>query len=656
MKYTRLFFFFALVLFLLPQQSCSQTYATKKSAEGKAKRIFDRGKEYRKNNHTDKAIKDFNSVIAMQPDFIDAYLQLAGIQVNQKNWAAAKVNLQKAVELDPTYDKKALFYLGLANWETDNFEEAAQHFEQFASTYTSQRNDLQQQAKQYARNSAFAATAIKNPVPFQPVALPPSINTNAPEYLPSITAEGNTLIFTRRAGRQEDVFSSDYKNGAWQTATPIENINTEENEGSSYIAANGQLIVFNRCSDRSGYGGCDLYFSEKKNGTWTQPENMGQPINTKGWEAQPSLSADGQLLYFSSNREGGKGGRDIWLTYRRASGRWAKPINLGTNVNTTSDDESPFYHPDGNTLYFMSTGHPGMGGYDLFLSRRTADGNWGAAENLGYPINTKGNEGALFVTLDGRTAFFTNDGLKLDEAAKDLRNSNKQPDLFTFDLPPAARANPVTYLKATVKDASTQKRLPEATIELIELASGTIMSTSTTDAKGNFLTCIPLGKDYALNVNKTHYLFHSENFALSETATKEEPYLLKINLQAIPEKEDVVTIEKPKPIILKNVFFESGAATLKSTSLVELDRLHNLLVENPNLNIQINGHTDNVGSDSDNLRLSTNRAKAVQDYLIEKGIASNRLKYKGFGENQPIVSNDTKVGKRNNRRTEFVLF
>jgi len=363
------------------------------------------------------------------------------------------------------------------------------------------------------------------------------------------------------------------------------------------------------------------------------------------------------LLYFSSNREGGKGGRDIWLTYRRASGRWAKPINLGTNVNTTADDESPFYHPDGNTLYFMSTGHPGMGGYDLFLSRRTADGNWGTAENLGYPINTKGNEGALFVTLDGRTAFFTNDGLKLDAAAKDLRNAKNQPDLFTFDLPPAARANPVTYLKATVKDASTQKRLPEATIELIELATGTILSTSTTDTKGNFLTCIPLGKDYALNVNKTNYLFHSENFALSETATQEEPYLLKINLQAIPEKEVVVTdIEKPKPIILKNVFFESGAATLKSTSLVELNRLHSLLVENPNLNIQINGHTDNVGTDSDNLRLSTNRAKAVQDYLIEKGIAPNRLKYKGFGENQPIDTNDTATGKRNNRRTEFVLF
>jgi len=152
------------------------------------------------------------------------------------------------------------------------------------------------------------------------------------------------------------------------------------------IKMNGQLIVFNRCSDRSGYGGCDLYFSEKKNGTWTKPKNMGQPVNTKGWEAQPSLSADGQLLYFSSNREGGKGGRDIWLTYRKKSGKWAKPINLDTTINTPADDESPFYHPDGNTLYFMSTGHPGMGGYDLFLSRRTAAGNWGAAENLGYPI------------------------------------------------------------------------------------------------------------------------------------------------------------------------------------------------------------------------------------------------------------------------------
>ncbi|MEM1119933.1 MAG: OmpA family protein, partial [Bacteroidota bacterium] len=311
-----------------------------------------------------------------------------------------------------------------------------------------------------------------------------------------------------------------------------------------------------------------------------------------------------------------------------------------------------FFHPDGKTLYFMSTGHQGMGGYDLFVARKGVEGKWKSPQNLGYPINTKGNEGALFITLDGQTAYFTKDGLPEDDLAK--ITARKQPDIFTFEMPVALRPTPVTYVKATVKDATTTEKLANASVEVIDLATNETIATSKTDRLGSFLACLPMGGNYALNVNKEKYFFHSENFELIETSTSQEPFLLKIKLQPIPIADVADKPVKTEPIILKNVFFESGSAELKTISLIELNKLKTFLEDNGQLHIQINGHTDNVGTDADNLKLSENRAKSVVDYLIEEGITTARISYKGFGESQPIDSNDTDEGRKNNRRTEFI--
>ncbi|MBK7408545.1 MAG: OmpA family protein [Saprospirales bacterium] len=376
---------------------------------------------------------------------------------------------------------------------------------------------------------------------------------------------------------------------------------------------------------------------------------MGEPVNTGAWESQPSLSGDGKSLYFASDRIDGKGGKDIWVSYRSADGSWGAPQNLGDTINTSKDEQGPFIHPDGQTLYFMSDGHPGMGSADIFFSRRTPGGPWQTPVNMGYPINSKSAEGLLVVSIDGKTAYFASNRSDLNPTTSYGKPTY---DLYSFELYEAARPAPVTYVKAVVRDADT--RLPlEAVAEFLDLETGQIAAGATTDKDGQFLVVLPAGKNYALNVSKPKYLFFSEHFELKEPASVEKPFLLEIELQPISQNGAPV---EEKAIVLKNVFFESGSALLLPESKGELEKLRNLLEENPGLRIQINGHTDNVGSEADNQSLSEQRAKAVYSYLADKGIDRLRLRFKGFGESRPVDTNETEEGRQHNRRTEFTVF
>jgi outer membrane protein OmpA-like peptidoglycan-associated protein len=400
-------------------------------------------------------------------------------------------------------------------------------------------------------------------------------------------------------------------------------------------------------NDRSG--NFDLYYARQENGSWQDPERLPAPVNTGGFESQPTLSADGNLLLFVSDREGGFGRLDLWATRRNPDGSWRDPQNLGDMINTPLNEQAPFFHPDGQTLYFMSKGHPGMGQYDLFLARLKPDGSWGRPHNLGYPINTANNEGALIVSLDGKTAYFDTDQLGPTARTQEMGNA----DLYTFDLYPEARPQPATYVEATVRDAATKRPL-QAKLEFVRLNTQKIHQQGQTDERGQFLVVLPMGQDYALNVSKEGYLFHSENFALSEPTDLTEPYQLIIELRPVPETD--ISVEKPSaPVVLRNVFFASGSAELKQESIPELNQLKSFLEDNPERGIIINGHTDNVGEEADNLALSEARAKAVRDYLASHGINPIRLGYKGYGESRPVATNETPEGRALNRRTEFEI-
>ena len=646
MKYS----FFIGFLLLLAFPALSQTtYTTVKTTNPKSAKNYDHAITMIELGQLEEAHKLLRRAIDGDSLFVDAYIQTAGVRHDQGFLAEAELLFERALQLAPAYRKSVWLQLGLTEWKQDKFDQAEDHFKMYLSLEPTNQQDIAL-AETYLQRCSFSAAAMRNPVPFEPRKLGPGVNSENDEYLPSLTADGETLIFTRVTGNDENFFlSRPSPEGVWTTATPIDRVNTPQNEGAQTVSPDGKLLIFTACNRQGGAGRCDLYMTQYTNGQWSEVQNIGEPVNSGAWESQPSLSGDGNALFFASDRRGGKGGKDLWVSYRQADGTWGMPQNLGDSLNTREDEQGPFIHPDGQTLYFMSEGHPGMGGADIFFSRKRPDGTWGKPVNMGYPINSKSDEGLLVVSLDGKTAYFASNRPDLNPT---LGFGRPTYDIFTFDLYEAARPSPVTYVKAIVRDAISGQPL-QATAEIIDLQTGLTASSSATGKEGEFLIVLPTGKNYALNVSRPKYLFYSDHFELKEPSSAEKPYLLEIGLQPIPGN-GVAT--EGKAIVLKNVFFAFGSAALLPESIAELEKLKKLLADNPGLRIQINGHTDNVGSDEANQVLSQQRAKAVYSYLAEQGIDKTRLRFKGFGETLPVDTNDTDEGRQNNRRTEFVVF
>jgi outer membrane protein OmpA-like peptidoglycan-associated protein len=633
----------------------SQNYTTKKTASPKALKAYNEGIQNNLQTQFEKALKSFGEALKIDANFIEAQIQEAAMYYKLGMLSNAEKAFEKVEKLDPNFEPEVLFSLGNIELKQDKNGEAANHFDAYVKN-AKVTPDRRNKAEKLAKDARYIDNAMKNPVPFNPQTLGDKVNTpQFSEYLPAMTADGETLIYTARVGRQEDFYLSKKVNGEWQKGEPMRELNTDENEGAQCISADGRLLLYTACNRPEVLGGCDVFYSQKKEGKWTAAKGF-PAIASPAWESQPSISADGKIIYFSSDRAGGLGGRDIWYVAFE-KGKWSDARNMGQPINTPFDEQAPFMHLDGETFYFTSNGHAGMGGQDLYVTRLQKDTTWNAPQNIGYPINTKGDEATLSVSIDGKTAFYA-------------KNVNNDPgvkpnyDLFAFDLPEAARAKPVTYAKAKVLDAETKSPL-SSRVEIVDLGSQKTLIVANTDENGEFLVCLPLGKNYSLNVSKEKYAFQSENFNLTEKNTADKPFLLELNLQPIkiiastPSKpsntEGGVKPPEEKAIILKNVFFDTDKADLKPQSRAELNKLKLLLTENPAMRIEIRGHTDNVGADKDNQILSEKRAKAVKDYLSQNGVAADRLLSKGFGKTVPIDTNDTEQGRQNNRRTEFVI-
>jgi outer membrane protein OmpA-like peptidoglycan-associated protein/Tol biopolymer transport system component len=628
-------------LLLIPVTGHAQGYS---SDSRKAVRLFEEAVELARNMDHQAAGETLQKAIRADGNFIEAYQLMAQLCYEDGRMEEAVSYYARTLEIDPEGNPEAYRLLAGMVYLTGDYPRGVQLLEQYLS-FPEEQLQNREGGELLLEKCRFAMHAKAHPVPFHPENLGDSVNSVLNEYWPCLSVDGQRLMFTvllPREGNmtgivprfQEDFYISDRDGDAWggrkNAGRPL---NTPDNEGAHSLTADGRYLFFTACNRRDGKGKCDLYFSIRQDGGWSHPVNLGSPVNSGYSEKHPGISADGRILYFSSNRPGGKGGYDIWCSQWTPEG-WSAPVNLGDSVNTAGMEISPFLHPDGQSLYFSSTGWPGMGRGDLFLARLKGQNSWSAPVNLGYPINTHNDEFGLTVNARGDRAYFASD------------RGGGDTDIFTFELPEPLRPVLVSYVEGRVYDARSMKGL-SAVIQLIDLESGSVVMEALSEAgEGNYLLALPTDRDYALNVSAKGYLFSSDHFAFRGEHSRTDPFRRDIPLERIRPGTRVV---------LNNIFFETDSHALLPASRAELDRVLDFLESHPSLSVEIGGHTDERGSPEHNQLLSERRAASVVAYLVEGGVDPGRLRPKGYGEREPVADNETDTGRALNRRTELKI-
>ena len=606
-----------------------------------------------------EAIPYMEQAVKQDPAFSDAYLKLGQLYEFTKRFEPAMDAYRNAIRLQPDSPASGGAYQSLSTTliRLGRYSEALPYLEKFQTMFPAQSV----QGRRIGRlieTARFGQEAVQHPQPVDPKPLSPVLQTTPSQYFPVLTADEQTLVFTAlKPEGDEDLLTATFNGETWSPPVSLSpGINTPDNEGTATLSADGRMLVFTACQGRKGFGSCDLYMSRKTGSDWSAPENLGPTINTRFYESQPSLSADGRRLYFVSDRPGGKGQRDIWRSDLDQKGTWSAPANVGNPINTAFNEASPFIHANGQSLFFASDGHVGMGGYDLFVADSTglpvapvastsAQGQstgWSVPTNLGYPINTSEDQASLFVAANGTRAYYS------FEEQKD--GVSQKSRLYVFDLPESLRERirPVSYLKGIIADSKTKKPLA-ATVELVDLKTNQVISRVQADTQtGQYTTVLPSGGEYALYVNVPGYLFKSLSFDFTRKNSRATESGLSLSVPMEPAVGGTSARET-----LSNLFFDSGRYDLADKSRTELDRLSAFLQANPAVTVEISGHTDDVGDEAANLVLSQKRAQAVVTYLTKAGIATERIRAVGYGKKRPLVPNTTDENRRQNRRIEW---
>jgi OmpA-OmpF porin, OOP family len=583
------------------------------------------------------------SATKLDSNYADAWLKMGQTyllwNMHNKHQEDIKLSFLQVDRVNPTGQNLENVYYTLTEifLEEGSYALAKKYAEKFKAKPATNKK-LEKSIAYLAPRIDFGLEAIKNTLPFDPVKLPEAtVNRYAFNSHPVLTADQQTMLISVRnsmGNLDENIVVSKRENEQWTMSQSISNqINTPKNEGMATISGDGRTLVFTSCYREDAVGGCDLYISYKTGEEWSSPKNLGNQINSRAKDSEPSLSADGRTIYFSSDRLPGYG-LDIYKTVLSDQGKWQKAQNLGAVINTKFNEVTPFLHADGIHLYFASDGHLGLGGYDNFVSE-LKDTLFSIPRNLGYPLNTSSNEGSIYISPDYQTGYFE----LYDKKLKESRSL-----IYTFAFPEQIRAQfTVNYLKGKVLDALTKKPI-KANIELTDIATGKRNQFVTSDSlNGNYLVVLPQGSDYALHIQKYGYLFYSAN--------------LDLRSEKVPSSLDIYLkpIQKGQNLVLNNLFYEVDKFQLTPKSRTELLKLVDLLTTNTTLKLEISGHTDNLGVEAYNQKLSLNRAAEVYRFLVENGINTTRLKYLGLGSKKPISDNSTNTGRQLNRRIEIVV-
>ncbi len=586
--------------------------------------------------------------------------------------------LQKAEKLNPFVAPDIDLMLGRAYQYNLNFDEAIKSYTKYKNRLSPK--DLQDKRKALEKLIAECNNGIelvKKPIRVFIDNAGDNVNSGYPDYSPLITADGSMMIFTSRreetTGGQrspqdnqffEDIYISYNNNGVWTKSVNIgKPLNTKDNDATVGLSPDGQRLFTYNGKNNGG----DIFESQLEGSAWSDPSDktLEKYINTENHESAASFSFDGKTMYFDTNNpENNFGQHDIFVsTWDEEKGRWGTPTNLGNTINTEYEERSVFMHPDGRTIFFSSTGHGTMGDFDIFKSTMDDNGVWSKPENIGYPINTPGDDRFFVIDASGKKGFYASDKTggvgEHDIYIITFLGPEKPMIQSTDNILIASKANPITetfveksvavetmrltILKGTILDAFTNAPVA-AEIEIVDNEKNQVISVSKANsATGAYLVSLPSGKNYGIAVKAEGYLFHSENFNIPSASSYQEiTKNILLNKMAVGTK-----------IVLKNIFFDYAKATLKPESFPELDRLLKLLNDFPTLRIEISGHTDDRGSMTTNSKLSKDRANSVVNYLISKGISAGRLEFAGYAYLQPIATNKTEEGRQQNRRVEF---
>lgn len=506
-----------------------------------------------------KAHQQLLKAVVADPNYAEAWLLEGEVGMETKDYDLALLGYESALSCDSMLFPPAAITLARLYDNQGSYKREMALLRWYLSKrWGNVANDAV--ATEMLEKATFRDWAVSYPVAFEPDNLGTAVNTINDEYVNMLSFDGSQLLFTRKMPsangyQKESLFVSYYQDSVWSEPQQLAFAGFPEDvdPGAAFISADGRKLYLTGCGWKRD-SSCDIYVSEWEEGQWSMPRRLSEGINTGSWESQPCVSSDGKELYFVSRRSGDA---DIYRCLHRTDGTWGEPQNLGEPINTKGTEMAPFLHPDGHTLYFSSDQHLGMGSFDLFMSRRGEDGKWQEPVNLGFPINTQGDEINFFVAADGKTAFISSQ----------REGGNGGYDIYTFELPEEIRSDSANYL---------------SNVDVVELSVG--------DA-----------------------------------------------------------------VVLQHIQFEYNSAALTDDSQTGIQMLADFLQRNPELKVELAGHTDDVGSATYNLKLSSERAEVVRNALIDKDIEEFRLVAKGYGATKPLVPNDSEEHRAMNRRTEMII-
>jgi outer membrane protein OmpA-like peptidoglycan-associated protein len=677
---------------LLAQKNKSQEPDPAEECPGseEAKKLYEKSRDKKKYEYAQR-IKFLEQAVEEDPNYAPANFEL-GLHWQRRADEAGN-DCEKCIQYFrtviqncPKFHSSPYFYLGYFYYNQAKYDSAIKYaklFLDFKEDNTKKYDKLKYErllvdAKNIIKYSKFNKEMYDNPVPYDPKILE-GVSTQYNEYLPFITPDNQIIFFTRMmpieqkniswttdAQREVFSFSERQPNGKFNEGQPMPSppFNRYAHEGGATLTIDNKHLFYT-VAVGDNY---DIYTSDFINGQWTESRNLGKHVNSDAWDSQPSISADGNTLYFASNRPGGYGGVDIWKTEKMPDGSWSPPINLGPNINTPGDEKSPFLHWDSKTLYFSSgdndiapTSHLTVGGFDIFYVQQDSTGKWGKPKNIGYPINTQGDDVGLFVSSDGKYGYFSS-----NNPQKTLGKTVGGIDIYYFELPQNVRADEVTIIKGRVSNDDGSP-VSGAQVELKDVVTKQVTKAVVDSTTAEFVIAanVKMKHDMLIVVKKEGYAFSSQLLSEKDSSTKK--FFVASNpfetpkIATLPSAKPTLelktdSVKEGKVFTLNNIYFGPNKADLKEESKFVLDEFAEYLKANPSIVIDIYGHTDNIGNDQDNQNLSAERAFTVFEYLRNKGVPKGQIRnYRGFGESRPIASNDSEEGRAKNRRTEFVI-